>query len=267
MLALVLGGGAAKGYAHIGVLKVLEEIGIKPHIIVGASMGALVGGFVAAGLSVQELVDISVKVDKKKKKWLFKLHLSKKGLVDGKNVVKYLNTYLGNKKIEELPVKFCCIATDIEENCQIVIDKGDLVQGIRAAISIPGVFMPHRYAGHVLIDGGFINPLPISVAQELGAKKVIAVNVLRRVNYQTNILTSKTPSNKTYTIKKIVVETIDYAFSRLIDYELSNMEDGILINLNTKGIGLSHFEKAREAIDLGYKQTQKYCKALERFKR
>ena len=267
MLALVLGGGAAKGYAHIGVLKVLDEMGIKPDIIVGASMGALIGGFAAAGFSTQEIEYISVQVDKKKKKWLFKLHLSKKGFVDGKNVVKYLNTYLGDKKIEELPVKFCCIATDIEENCQVVIDKGNLVQGIRAAISIPGVFMAYRYAGHVLIDGGFVNPVPIGVAQKLGAKKVIAVNVLRRVDYKTNILTSKAPSNKTYTIKKVLVETIDYATSKLIDHELLNMEDGILINLNTRGIGLSHFEKAREAIDLGYKQAQRYCKALERFKR
>ncbi len=267
MLALVLGGGAAKGYAHIGVLKVLDEMEIKPDIIVGASMGALVGGFAAAGFSIQEIEDISVRVDKKKKKWLFKLHLSKKGFVDGKNVVKYLNTYLGGKKIEELPVKFGCIATDIEENCQIVIDKGNLVQGIRAAISIPGVFMAYRYAGHVLIDGGFVNPVPIGVAQKLGAKKVIAVNVLRRVDYKTNILMSKAPSNKTYTIKKVLVETIDYATSKLIDHELLKMEDGILINLNTKGIGLSHFEKAREAIDLGYKQAQRYCKALERFKR
>lgn len=266
MLALVLGGGAAKGYAHIGVLKVLEEMGIKPHIIVGASMGALIGGFTAAGFSAQELENISVQVDKRKKKWLFKLHLSKKGFIDGKNVVKHITTYLGGKRIEELPVKFCCIATDIEESCQIVIDKGDLIKGIRASISIPGVFMPYKYAGHVLIDGGFVNPVPVAVAQDLGADKIIAVNVLRKVDYKSYPLTSKTATTRDYNIKQVLIEWIDNATSQLIDYEFTKIQNGLLININTRGIGLSHFEKAREAIDVGYKQAQKYRKALERFK-
>lgn len=263
MLGLVLGGGAAKGYAHVGVLKVLEEEGIKPDIIVGASMGALIGGFYAAGFNSKKLEQICVKIDKKKKKWLFKLHISKKGFVDGKNVIKYLKPYLGAKKIEELPIKFIAISTDIENRSEIIIDKGNLIQAIRSAISIPVVFMPHNYAGRVLIDGGFVNPLPITVAQKFGAKKIIAVNVLRKIDYKQCEISSVQPTNKTYNMKKVFLEISDYIFSRLIDYQLLYLKNGILININTKGIGLSHFEKAREAIDRGYDQTQKYRKDLK----
>lgn len=266
MLGLVLGGGAAKGYAHIGAIKVLEEEGIKPDIVVGASMGALIGGFYAAGFNSNKMEEITGKVDKKKKKWLFKLHISKKGFVDGRNVIKYLTPYLQDKKIEELPIKYAAISTDIEEHSEIIIDKGDLTQAIRAAISIPVVFMPHNYLGRILIDGGFINPLPITVAQKLGAKKIIAVNVLHRVDYKQNKISSVPPSNKIYNIKQVFLETFDYMTSRLIDYEIMHLKDSIVININTKNIRMSQFEKAKQVIEIGYKETQKYRKELIRFK-
>jgi NTE family protein len=266
MLGLVLGGGAAKGYAHIGAIKVLDEEGIKPDIIVGASMGALIGGLYAAGYSGLEQEEIATEVDRRKKRWLFRLHLSKKGFVDGRNIVKYLSPHIRDKKIEELPVKFAVVATDIEDHSEIIIDKGELIQAIRAAISIPVVFMPHTYAGRVLIDGGFVNPLPINVAQRLGAQKVIAVNVLRTVEYPEKEISSVHPTGKTYNIKKVFFETFDYITSRLIDYQMQNLEDGLLININTEGIGMSQFEKARRAIDRGYKETTKYRKKLHQFK-
>jgi len=266
MLGLVLGGGAAKGYAHIGALKVLDEEGVKPDIIVGASMGALIGGFSAAGYTAQELEEIATEVDKKKKRWLFRLRLSKKGFIDGKNIVRQLSRHLRGKKIEELPVKFAVVATDIEDHSEIIIDKGDLIQAIRAAISIPVVFMPHRYAGRVLIDGGFVNPLPINVAQRLGAQKLIAVNVLRMVDYPEKEISLVHPKNKQYNVKKVFFETFDYITSRLIQYQLKYLKDGILININTEGIGLSHFERARVAIDRGYAEAAKYRTELNSFK-
>lgn len=265
MLGLVLGGGAAKGYAHIGVLKALEQMSIKPQIIVGASMGALIGGFAAAGFHSEELETMAASIDKRKKKWLFKLHLSKKGFVDGKNIMKFLNTYLHGRRIEELPIKYACVATDIEENCQIVIDKGDIVKGIRASISIPGVFMPYRYAGHILIDGGFINPVPVAVAQDFGADTIIGVNVLHKTDYKSYLLSSKNTKYKDYNMKDVIIKWLDNAISQLIDYEFSKIKNGLLINIDTRGIGLSHFEKAREAIALGYEQTQKYREKIEKY--
>lgn len=257
MLGLVLGGGAAKGYAHIGALQVIEERGIKPDIIVGASMGALVGGFYAAGFSAQQLKEMAVSIDKKKKRWFFKLHISKKGFVEGRNVVTFISRYLTGKRIEDLPKRYACVTTDIEHGVEIVIDRGDLVQAIRAAISIPVVFMPHVYAGRILIDGGFVNPLPISIAQKLGAKKIIAVNVLRKIDYQRLDIFPVASSHKSYNMKQVFLETFELITSRLIDYEVHHMKNGMLVNIDTKGIGMSRFEQAEKAINRGYEQTKK----------
>jgi NTE family protein len=266
MLGIVLGGGAAKGYAHIGLLKILEEEGIQPEIVVGASMGALVGGFYAAGFDAQTLEGIALTIDKKKKKWLFKPRLSKKGFVTGKNVITFLSSYLGGKKIETLQKKYAVVATDIEHETEMIIDSGDVIQAIRSAISIPVVFMPHIYAGRILIDGGFVNPVPITVAQRLGAKKIIAVNVLRRIEYKQMRIARISPSHKQYNIKKVFEQTFDMITSRLIEYEITKMKRGIVIDIDTRGIGMSQFEKARHAIARGYQEAQKYRTALRKFR-
>jgi NTE family protein len=266
MLGLVLGGGAAKGYAHIGLLKVLEEESIQPEIVVGASMGALVGGFYAAGFDAKKLEEIALTIDKKKKKWLFKPHLSKKGFVTGKNVTIFLSSYLGGKKIETLPKKYAVVATDIEHETEMIIARGDLIQAIRSAISIPVVFMPHTYDGRILIDGGFVNPVPITVAQRLGAKKIIAVNVLRRIDYKQMHISKISPSYKQYNMKKVFEQTFDMITSRLIDYEIAKMKRGIVIDIDTRGIGMSQFEKAKQAIARGYQKAQKYRLAIKSFR-
>lgn len=265
MLGLVLGGGAAKGYAHIGLIKVLEEEDIKPDIVVGASIGALIGGFYAAGYDAKMLEEIALKIDKKKKKWLFKPHISKKGFVEGRNVAKFLTPYLGGKRIENLKKKYAAVATDIENETEMIIDKGDLIQAIRSAISIPVVFMPHNYAGRILIDGGFVNPVPITAAQKLGAKKIIAVNVLRKIDYKQIHMSTILPSNKIYNMKKIFEQTFDMITSRLIDYEIAQMKKGIVIDIDTRDIGMSQFEKAKKAILRGYQEAKKYRKAMASF--
>ncbi len=262
MLGLVLGGGAAKGYAHIGVLKVLEDEGIQPDLIVGASMGALIGGFYAAGYTAQEIADMARTINTSQKRWLLTWQLSKKGFVDGSNVVKYIEKYLDNKKIEKLPIQFAVVTSDIERYNEVVINKGDLIKAIRAAIAIPGIFTPLEYKGRILIDGGFVNPLPIRVALQLGATKIIAVNVLRKINYQSTPLTPRRPSHKNYTIKHVITETIECITQRLMDYEIMHMKEGLVINLDTEAIGMSQFEKAKQAIFIGLKQAQKYRKSM-----
>ncbi|MEO0136039.1 MAG: patatin-like phospholipase family protein [candidate division WOR-3 bacterium] len=264
MLALVLGGGAAKGYAHIGVIKFLEELNIKPDIIVGASMGSLIGGFYAKGFTAKGMEEIALKIDKKRKKTLFKFQPSKKGLINGKNVVKFLAPYLSATRIEELPVRYAAVATDIEENTEIILDRGDLLEAIRASIAIPIVFTPHKYLGRTLIDGGFINPVPVDVALKLGAEKVIAVNVLNRYEYPQISITPQNKPEKDYNLKDIFLRTFDLISSRLIAYDFNQLKEGVWIDINTKGIGLSEFEKAKEAIILGYNQAERYREPLLR---
>lgn len=265
MLGLVLSGGAAKGYAHIGVIKFLEELNIKPDIVVGASMGSLIGGFYARGFTAKQMEEIALKIDKKEKKNLFRFHISKKGFINGKNIIKFLKPYLGDTKIEELPIKYAAVATDIEENVEIIIDRGDLIQAIRSSIAIPIVFTPNKYSGRVLIDGGFINPVPVDVAINLGAKKVIAVNVLHRFEYPRIQINAKQDSEKEYSIKDIFVKTFDLISSRLIEYNIKQLKNGVWIDIDTTGIGLSQFEKAKEAIERGYIQAKKYKERLRQF--
>jgi NTE family protein len=265
MLGLVLGGGGAKGYAHIGVLKVLEELKVKPDIVVGASMGSLVGGFYAAGYSVAQIEQLALQIDKKKKRWLFPLRLSKKGLIDGKRVVQYLTPYLGGKRIEDLPVRYAATAVDIESREEVVIDHGGLIPAIRASISIPVAFMPLEYAGRLLIDGGFPNPVPVSVACRMGAEKIVGVNVLTTSAYPQVPLMSKIPTGKTYSMKKVLEMTMDIISSRLIDFEMNKAGDTLLINVNTEGIDISHFEKAGLAIERGYNEARRRMHDIQKF--
>lgn len=258
MLGLVLGGGAAKGYAHIGVIKVLDEIGVRPDIIVGASMGSLVGGFYAAGFTGKRMEEIAVQVDKRKKAWLFPIRPNKRGFIDGRRVLKYLTGHLGAKKIEDLPVKYAALATDIESRREIVINRGSLVSAIRASSAIPVVFTPFEHGGRILTDGGFVNPVPVTVAQDMGADRIIAVNVLPRFEYKRAEMTVQKPSGRDYNLRKVFRETMALITSRLIDRELMFLKNGVVIQIDTSGIGLSHFEKARLAIDIGYKAAKGY---------
>ncbi len=265
MLALVLGGGAAKGYAHIGVLKLLREMNIKPELVVGASIGALVGAFYAAGFSIREIEDIAVKIDRGKKRALFPIRFNKRGLINGKAILAYLGQYLADKKIEDLPIKYAAVATDIEEHKELIIDRGDLLPAVRAAISIPVVFIPYHYQGRVLVDGGFVNPVPIDIAARLGAKRIIAVNVLRYVTYGSEFLSVKDNPNRQYDFRSVASKIIDYIFSRLVAANLPDPDQCLLININTSRIKVSQFERAREAIDIGYREAQQYRQDIIKF--
>jgi NTE family protein len=267
MRTLVLGGGAAKGYAHIGVIKYLEECGFTPELIVGSSMGALVGGFYASGFTVQEMIAMANKIDLKMKHRLFPMQLSSQGLVQGKEVVDFLYGYLGKQQIQKLPIKYAGVAMDLDRQCEIVIDKGDLVQAIRSSISIPVVFFPHQYYGHTFSDSGFINPIPVTAARSIGATRIIAVNVLKQISFPSTRLKKKKAPSKKHSAWDVLFKTIEHAVSRLVDYQATHLENGVIININTGGVKLSDFEKATEAIVMGYKQAKKYHKEIKEFLR
>jgi len=175
-VALVLGSGAARGLAHIGVLKVLEQDNIPIHMVVGTSMGAMVGGAYAAGLTVSQIEEIACETN-----WLrvaqilFPKKLQRKALLDGERVQEFLLALLGERKIEDLQKTFACVASDIWSGEEIVLDSGSLIKAIRASISVPFLFTNFELNGRHLVDGGLVNPLPVSIAREMGADYVIAV--------------------------------------------------------------------------------------------
>jgi len=176
-IGLALGGGGARGWAHLGVLRALAERNIKIDAYAGTSVGSLVGGFAAAG-KICELENILADLDLKQIFYLFaEKKLPKSGLVDGRKIVELIRSHVGQPNIEQLPVSYSAVATDIENGREVVFDKGDLVTAIRASIAIPGVFTPVNHHGRYLLDGGLVNPLPVSVLRARGIKRIIAVNL------------------------------------------------------------------------------------------
>jgi len=180
LVGLVLGGGAALGIAHIGVFRKLEEENIPVDIVVGSSMGALIGSFWVTGMTIEKIEKLAREFEHR---WnLFKLMdliIPISGFIGGRAIKRWLKRNLGNKIFYNTQVPFKVVAYDLAKREEMVIDSGLLVEAIRKSISIPGVMKPVIQGDEVIIDGGVLNPLPTNVLTRLGTKKIIAVNVLQ----------------------------------------------------------------------------------------
>lgn len=175
-VGLALGSGGARGAAHVGVLKVLEREGIKVSAIVGSSIGAMVGGAYAAGLPLPRIEEEWLSTNRAKLLRSLLPTFPRAGLSSGAGLRGYLREILGDMRIEELPIPFAAVATDLDTGEAVVLRSGPLVDAIRASTAIPGVFQPVRWEGRLLVDGGMTEPLPVRICRELGADVVIAVD-------------------------------------------------------------------------------------------
>ncbi|WP_079415430.1 patatin-like phospholipase family protein [Thiomonas intermedia] len=175
-LGLALGGGAARGMAHLGVLRALAEAGIEVDIIAGCSIGALVGAVAASG-STDGLEATFKTFDWRKTLSFFDVVFPRAGLIDGAKVTALVREHLPDTRIEALPVRFAAIATDLRSGAEVVLRSGDVIDAVRASIAVPGIFTPVRAGGRVLVDGGLSNPVPVSVVRAMGADRVIAVDL------------------------------------------------------------------------------------------
>ncbi len=175
-VGLALGSGSARGLAHLGVIRAIEEAGIEVSCIAGTSMGALIGAIHAAG-KLDELEASFRDFDWKKTASFFDVVLPKSGLLDGAKVVELVRTHIHADAIEMLGKPFAAVATDIVSGEEVVIRSGDVIDAVRASISVPGIFTPVRSNGRVLVDGGLTNPVPVSVVRSMGADIVIAVDL------------------------------------------------------------------------------------------
>ncbi len=180
-VALVLGGGAARGFAHIGVIKMLEAQGIVPDMIVGTSAGAVVGALYAGGFDafgmqrIGQQLDESVFAD-----WT----LGGRGLLKGEALQDFINQHLKRRPIEKLNRPFAAVATDLNSGERIVFRSGDTGMAVRASAAVPGVFQPTQFNGHSYVDGGLTSPVPVQSAREMGADFIIAVDISARPNGQ-----------------------------------------------------------------------------------
>ncbi len=175
-IGVVLGAGGARGWAHIGALQELNAIGIRPDVVVGSSIGALVGGCYAAG-KLGELESFARAMTRRRMFGLLDLSFAGGGLIGGERLRAMLEADLGGLRIEELPIRFAGVAAEIGGGHEIWLQRGSLAEAIRASYALPGVFEPVRVDGRWLFDGAIVNPVPVSVARALGAERVIAFNI------------------------------------------------------------------------------------------
>lgn len=184
-LGLALGSGAARGLAHIGVIKALEEAGIHFDLIAGTSMGAFIGALYAAGVPIQRIEETALRIDWKSLAKLLDPVLPTSGLIDGKKLIAFMAELLPVRTFEELSIPLAITATDIETGEAIVIKQGDLLEALRAGLAFPGIFSPARFGDRFLVDGGLCHPVPIDIARNLGAERVIGVCAIPEVAKQT----------------------------------------------------------------------------------
>lgn len=172
--ALVLGGGGCRGYGHIGVLRVLERERLRPDLVVGASVGALVGALYAAGMPVDEIEHYGERLSPNVLRgWIF----PRLGIFSGERIRRFVVERVGEKRIEALPMRFAAVATDLKTGAMVVLERGDLGRAVQASSSIPGLLEPVRIDKRLLVDGSIASPVPVSAARRLGAQRVVAVDV------------------------------------------------------------------------------------------
>lgn len=249
VIALALGGGAAKGFAHIGVLKALEEHGIEAEVVSGCSAGALIGGLYSAGVSAEEMQRIAERVESRD--WI-DLTLPTLGVVKGKKIQKMIVDIIGYKNIEDLDKKFISIATDLNSSSKYVFNKGPLHTAIRGSISFPGVFEPLIIDNMTLVDGALIEVVPTTELKALKVDLIIAVDLGTTKLDQGNV-----------NILDVLVQTIEL----LTEKAQGNVETDadIVISPNLCDIGPSRFDLAKQSIDIGYSAALLKIGEIEEF--
>ena len=173
---MALGSGSARGWAHIGVIRALSEAGIRIDYVAGTSIGALVGAVYASG-EIDALEEVVLQLDWKEIAYLFDVVFPKSGLIDGKKVSVFIQNHVKEINIEDLPLPFCAVSTDLTTGDEVAISKGNIIEAVRASISVPGIFTPFKKNGKILVDGGLVNAVPVSVVRNMGADFVIAVDL------------------------------------------------------------------------------------------
>ena len=176
-VGLALGGGGARGWAHIGVINAVRELGIPIHCVAGTSMGALVGAAFTSG-KIDELHQVALDLDWKRMLYYFtELSFPRMGLIDGTRIVELVKEHSIPSDIRDLPLPFAAVATDVLTGKEVVLEDGSISEAVRASIAIPGIFTPVARGEELLVDGGLVNPLPVNIATRMGADFVIAVDV------------------------------------------------------------------------------------------
>jgi len=291
-IGLALGAGAARGWAHIGVLRALKQAGIVPDIVAGTSIGAVVGGCFAAG-RLDELEGFCRDLTRRKVFGYLDVNLSGSGLILGQRVVDRLEAHLAGLAIDKLAPRFVAVATEMGTGQEHWLSRGALVDAMRASYAIPGIFSPVNVDGRWLFDGALVNPIPVSVCRALGARYVIAVNlnsdlcgrgaihpdsaaVGAPTADSTRPVFSKPAARKLLQrqlfgggeggpgISTVMVDAFNIVQDRIARSRLAGDPPDAIINPRLAGIGLFDFHRADELILRGIAATQRDLEELRR---
>ncbi len=236
-IGIALGGGAAKGFAHIGVIKMLEANGFRLEVVSGTSAGSVVGAFYASGMDAFQMQQHAVALDEAS---IRNVTLFNGGLVRGQKLQDYVNKMVGNRAFDRMKKPFAAVSTQLETGERTVFVRGNIGQAVRASCSIPGVFEPVKIGEFHYVDGGIVSPVPVDAARQLGADFVIAMDISTRT-------TGKTPAN----LLGVVNQSITIMGQKLGEQELARAD--IVIRPQVNDIGSADFEQRARAIVEGEK--------------
>ncbi len=284
-IALALGGGAARGWAHIGVLYALDEAGIEIEMIAGTSIGALVGGCYLAG-KLNELERFARSLSRRRMLGLLDIQFAGSGLFGGTRLNRELESHMHDVQIEDLPKTYVAVATEIATGHEIWLTHGDLIAAMRASYSLPGIFEPVECNGKVLVDGALVNPVPVSVCRAHEQPRVVAVNLnydlfgrsgvvkhgapraemnVRATDDSAKQTHRKPPSHPVRLgISGVMVESYNIIQDRISRARLAGDPPDYSLHPRLSDIGLADFHRASEAIDRGYEATMDRLHDLQR---
>lgn len=247
VIGLALGGGAAKGFAHIGVIKALEAQGIVPDIVIGTSAGSVVGSMYAAGKSGFELQELAIQLDESNLvDWTF----FGAGFLKGDRLAEFINKAVGGKPIDKLPRTFGVVATDLGSGEPIVFRSGDTGTAVRASSSVPGVFQPVGIRNRNYVDGGLVAPVPVRLARQMGATFVIAVDI-----------SDKPVNGKTSSIFENLMQTFTIMGHTINQFELPLAD--LLIQPDISKLGAIDFKNRHQAVLEGEKAAARKMAELK----
>ena len=255
-VGLALGSGAARGFAHIGVLTVLEKEGIPIDMIAGTSAGALIGALYAQGRTANEIKSLIIDLGRKRLALLTDLALPKTGLIRGRKIEDTLRSIIGDIEFRDLKMPFACVATDIITGEEVVIKQGLVWEGVRASVSIPVILAVARREGRYLVDGVLTNPVPVSVLREMGADFIIAVNTM------SDRSKSLKPVSKKPNIFSVIMQTIHIVAYQSLKSSLAGAD--VVIEPQVASIGYFDFHRAQECILQGELAAQDSILELKR---
>lgn len=248
-IGLALGGGAARGFAHVGVIQVLEEAGIRPTLVTGTSAGSLVAALYASGKTGMQLQQVAESMEEATfADWT--LPIFSRGLLRGDALARYVHAQVGGRLIEDLPLPLGIVATDLNSGQGVLFQRGDTATAVRASSAVPAVFQPVRVAGREYVDGGLVSPVPVRYARQMGAELVIAVDISN--------VPDANPAGDTL---QILLQTFTIMGRSINNWELRDAD--VVVRPALNGVASADFNARRRSIQAGRVAMQQLLPQLK----